>query len=277
MSIWTTPTTDEALDERQHADEVIFIGQDQIKTQVEPFIEVEKFPHVLLTGDPGLGKTQLAKWLAWRRQKPFFERLAPVKPEELPPYGVMLLDEVHRQSKVESLFPTMDKGILTIIAATTKPDKLDSAFKSRFLISLRLRSYTDEEMVEIINAMAGEEVATADVLANASGGNPRVAERMVRTAKGLGTWDVEQVLKSVQVTADGLHKDHFDYLGALDTINRPVGVKQLADFAWLSEADVKRVERVLIRKGFVELSTSGRKLTVRGEQYVSLLKDEGMI
>jgi len=277
MSIWTTPTTDEALDERQNADEVIFIGQDQIKAQVEPFIGVEKFPHVLLTGDPGLGKTQMAKWLAWKRQKPFFERLAPVKPEELPPYGVLLLDEVHRQSKVESLFPTMDKGVLTIIAATTKPDKLDSAFKSRFLISLRLRAYTDEEMVEIINAMAGEVVPTADVLASASGGNPRMAERMVRTAQGLDTWDVGTVLQSTQITADGLHKDHFDYLGALDMMSRPVGVKQLAELAWLSEADVKRVERVLIKKGWVELSTSGRKLTVRGEQYVRLLKDEGMI
>jgi replication-associated recombination protein RarA len=90
---------------------------------------------VLLTGEPGLGKTQFGRWLAWRRQKPFFERLAPVKPESLPPYGVLLLDEVHRQSDVESLFPVMDKGVLTVIAATTKPDKLDSAFRSRFLLA----------------------------------------------------------------------------------------------------------------------------------------------
>lgn len=277
MSIWDTPTTDEKLDDRQHADEVTFIGQDHIKAQVEAFINTERFPHVLLTGDPGLGKTQFAKWLAWQREKPFFERLAPVKPEELPPYGILLLDEVHRQARVESLFPTMDKGILTFIAATTKPDKLDSAFKSRFLISLRLRPYLHEEMVKIINHMAGEDVPSANVLANAANGNPRLAERLVRTGQGLGTWDAGTLLKSTQITADGLHKDHFDYLAALDTINRPVGVKQLGEFAWLSEADVKRVERVLVLKGFVELSPSGRKLTIRGQQYVQLLKDEGVL
>ncbi len=56
---WSTPTTDDVLDERQKAtDEVVFIGQERIKTQLEPFITTEKFPHVLLTGDPGLGKSQ---------------------------------------------------------------------------------------------------------------------------------------------------------------------------------------------------------------------------
>jgi Holliday junction resolvasome RuvABC ATP-dependent DNA helicase subunit len=280
MSIWDTPTTDVELDQRQLAEEVVFVGQEQIKNQVEPFIEAEKFPHVLLTGEPGLGKTQFGRWLAWRRQKPFFERLAPVKPESLPPYGVLLLDEVHRQSDVESLFPVMDKGVLTVIAATTKPDKLDSAFRSRFLLTPRLRFYWHEEIIEIINTMAGGEGPSRDiahVLATASSGNPRIAERIVMTAQGLGTWEPKTVLRAAQITADGLSQDHFDYLKALQTVNRPVGLKHLVDQTMMSEDTVKRVERLLVSKGHVELASNGRKLTLRGDQYVSMLEDEGVL
>lgn len=280
MSIWTRPTDDETLDDRQTADEVTFIGQDHIKQQVEPFMAAEKFPHVLLTGDPGLGKTQFAKWVAGRRGKPFFEKLAPAKPMELPPYGILLLDEVHRQSDVEALFPTMDRGLLTIIAATTKPERLDSAFKSRFLVTLRLRKYTTEQIEQIMGHMSDGAADNPDfinVLANACDGNPRVAERITRTAMSLGTWDPETVLQAVQITADGLQQDHFDYLGALKHLNRPAGKKQLGDIAVLSDDEIKRVERLLVDKGYVELTSNGRKLSVRGKQYVSLLEDEGVL
>jgi len=275
--IWSNPTTDAVLDERQKATEVVFIGQERIKTQVEPFIREEKFPHVLLTGDPGLGKSHFARWLAWRRNKPSFEHLAPVKTQDLPPYGILLLDEVHRQSKVENLFPVMDKGILTIVAATTKPDKLDSAFRSRFLIHLRLRPYSTEEMIRIITYMAGGPVSSLDILASAAAGNPRTAEKIVATAKGLDTWDAERVLEAVRIKGDGLNDNHFDYLQALDKIGRPAGVRQILDFAWLSEGDVRSVERTLVERGFIELTSSGRKLTMRGTQYVRLLEDEGIL
>ena len=275
---WSKPITDEVLDERQKAtDEIVFIGQERIKTQLEPFMEAEKFPHVLLTGDPGLGKSQLARWIAWRRQKPSFERLAPVKAHDLPAYGILLIDEIHRQKDVETLFPIMDKGILTIIAATTKPDKLDSAFRSRFLISHRLRLYTEDEMARIITYMAGGPMDSLAILAKAAAGNPRTAERIVATALGLDTWDAEKILESVRIKADGLNDNHFDYLIALQTIGRPAGIKQILEFAWISESEARSVERILVERGFVELTPSGRKLSTRGIQYVELLKDEGIL
>jgi Holliday junction resolvasome RuvABC ATP-dependent DNA helicase subunit len=277
MSVWDTPTTTSLLDERQHANQVAFIGQDHIKAQVEPFLEGDTFPHMLLTGDPGLGKTQFARWVAWRRQKPFYERLAPVRMNELPPYGVLFLDEVHRQNEVESLFPTMETNLLSFIAATTHPEKLDSAFRSRFLITLRLRPYTHSEMVQIIEHMAKGPVPTANVLAHASSGHPRTAERIVKTAIGLGTWDVAPLLRAVRITADGLSDDHFDYMLALEKIGRPVGQAQIRASTRMEDDAIQRVERMLLDRELIELTPSGRKLSLRGVQYLRLLRDEGVV
>lgn len=279
MSVWDTPTTIDELDERQKADQVPFIGQEHIKAQVGPFLDEERMPHVLLTGDPGMGKTQFARWVAWRRGKPFFERMAPQKPTHLPPYGVLLIDEVHRQKNPEYLFPTMDKGLLTFVAATTKPEKLDSAFRSRFLLTLRLRHYTLAEMETMIQTMAGAtRIAKRHlaVLANAAGGHPRTAEKIVRTAAALESFEPGVVLKAVQITADGLTVDHFDYLRALSDASKPLGFHQLTTMAYLTEDEANRAERTLISQGYVELTPTGRALTLRGVQYVDKLKEDGI-
>lgn len=278
-SIWNTTTTQELLDERQKAEEVPFIGQQHAQDQIRPFLKNEHFPHLLLIGDPGLGKTQFAKWVAWMRDKPFFERIAPIKPQNMPAFGVMLLDEIHRQNNVEDLFPAMDRGMLSILAATTKPNQLDAAFKSRFLITLKFRPYTQSEMVEIIMAMSEGEASQGDpdTLASASAGNPRVAERIVKAAQGLGTWNTEEVLKSVRINADGLSAEHFEYLAALDRLGRPTGVEQMSVMMMSTADQVKQLERHLMGMSLVELRSQGRALTVKGAQYVALLKAEGEI
>ena len=99
----------------------------------------------------------------------------------------------------------------------------------------------------------------------------------MKTAEGLDTWDAEEILQAVRIKADGLNDNHFDYLSALETIGRPAGIKQILDFAWISESEARSVERVLVAKGFVELTSSGRKLSTRGHQYVNLLHDEGIL
>ena len=277
MSIWDTMTTTEDLDERQKASEVPFIGQPHVRSQVEPFIDSEHMPHILLTGDPGMGKTQFARWIAWRRDRPFFERMAPTQLSSLPPYGVVLLDEVHRQTNPESLFPIMDKGVLTFIAATTKPDKLDSAFRSRFLLSLRFRLYTVDELEEIILSMSGSreiDEGYKKVLANAAAGNPRTAEKIVLTAKALGTFDPAEVLRAARITADGLTDDHFDYLRALEGSGKPMGLIELSSQTFLSDDRIRIVERLLAKSSLIALTASGRTLTLRGRQYVEKISDE---
>lgn len=279
MTIWDTSITEQILDERQAAQEVRFFGQSQIKAQVEPFLDEDKFPHALLSGDPGLGKTHFARWIAWRRKRPFYDRMAPVRIDELPVYGVLLLDESHRQRDIENLFRIMDEGLLTIIAATTKPEKLDDAFRSRFLLKLQLRSYSQTEMEEVIRAMAGGDPGpdAVSTFARASGGNPRQAELIVKTAKGLKSWDPTLVLQHAQVTADGLTVDHWTYLKALHRTGRPTGIEQLAMLSRCDVEDLRRAERLLLDLNLIDLRTNGRKLTLRGSQYIEVLKEADLI
>jgi Holliday junction resolvasome RuvABC ATP-dependent DNA helicase subunit len=206
--------------------------------------------------------------------------MAPVRAENLPPYGVLLVDEVHRQKTPESLFPMMDRGLLTFVTATTMPEKLDSAFRSRFLFTARLRPYTKAQMSEIMNVMLKDpqpvNSTAAVVFTSAAAGNPRTMEKIVRMSEAIDSLDPNEVLKALGITADGLTHDHFDFLAALDLASRPLGLNQAARNAWLTVEEAIHVERLLVTKGFVEQSASGRALTMRGKQYVDKLKEDGI-
>ena len=114
---------------------------------------------------------------------------------------------------------------------------------------------------------------SVEVLAKAAAGNPRQAERIVETAKGLDTHDPETVLSTCRITADGLTDLHLRYLEALTDLRRPVGLNQLATVLWSDEQTVRETERLLLEYGLVELSSSGRSLTRNGKRYVELLDE----
>jgi Holliday junction resolvasome RuvABC ATP-dependent DNA helicase subunit len=158
----------------------------------------------------------------------------------------------------------MEYHHVTILAATTRPEKLEPAFRSRFFLTLRLKRYTDQEMAELMES----QYPGAGALATAAAGNPRQAERIVATAKGLGTTDAETVLSTCRINADGLTETQLDYLRTLEKTKRPTGLEQLAVLIGVDITMLREAERYLLEKDLIALNTSGRALTRIGKAYV---------
>lgn len=243
------------------------VGQHVARAQVEPYLKAIRFPHTLILGPTGIGKTHMARWIAGQRHEVFEEFLAPVRPEQMPDYGIVLIDEAHRQGKPEPLFPIMEAGKLSVMAATTRPELLDPALVSRFLLRLNLELLEPEDAEVLMSLLLDNTDADVSVLARASAGNPRQAERIAETAKALGTLDPEQILSTVRINADGLDDVHLNILRNLKRLARPTGVSQLATLMFTSEQDIKEHERLLLHHGLVDLTSNGRMLTKKGLQY----------
>jgi Holliday junction resolvasome RuvABC ATP-dependent DNA helicase subunit len=244
-------------------------------TQLAPFLVSEKrMPNTLMYGEPGLGKTQLARKIAFERNDEFEELLCPVKAADVPDFGIVLLDEVHKQTNPEPLFPLMEEGNVTVLGATTRPEKLESAFKSRFFLQMHLERYLPEEIQKIITATAENEITEeqAVALSHAAAGNPRQAERLVETGDRLGTYDPETVLSAARIDGNGLTDLHMKYLEIGLATRRPVGIAQMATMLYLDEQTTREIERYLIEMGLVELLSNGRTLTRDGRAYATALE-----
>jgi Holliday junction resolvasome RuvABC ATP-dependent DNA helicase subunit len=267
---WSNSVLEELSRESSAPQGLTLIGQHVVKNQIQPYLRAARFPHSLILGPPGIGKTHLARWIAAKRDEPFGEFLAPVRAEQLPRSGMVLLDEAHRQFKPEFLFPVMEKGLVTFMAATTRPELMDPAFVSRFALrlDLDLLSQEDSEMLIAKYLNTDEDVSK---LAAASAGNPRQAERIADTAKALGTNDPALVLAAVRINADGLDDVHLKILRQLQRVSRPIGVGQLATMLYTSEQDIKEHERLLMNYGLIDLTSGGRVLTKKGQQYADAI------
>ena len=143
-----------------------FIGQDKIKRSIEVSIVATKkrkeaFPHILLYGGSGLGKTTLANIIAKEYGKKMYTFLAPALENHYDVYDVIrdigkgqfvFIDEIHALPKLEYYTGYWDKvNPFTLIGATTNLGDLANPFRERFGFMIQLEAYTVEEIGRIIN------------------------------------------------------------------------------------------------------------------------------
>ncbi|MDO8505794.1 MAG: Holliday junction branch migration DNA helicase RuvB [bacterium] len=214
-----------------------FVGQKDIKENLAILMGAAKqrkepIEHVLLYGNPGLGKTTLAHIIAAEMGSairttagPTVERVGDLAAilTNLTPGDILFIDEIHRLSKSveEVLYSAMEEYALdliigkgpaartlrldlprfTLIGATTRISLLSSPLRDRFGATYHLNFYTQDDIERILARSAKllginpAQDALKEIAARARR-TPRVANRILRRVRDFA-----------QVTAAGRHPE----------------------------------------------------------------------
>lgn len=236
-----------------------FIGQQELKDNLSIMIQAarqrgEPLEHILLYGNPGLGKTTLA-YIIGREMGanvriasgPVLERVGDLAAilSNLSAGDVLFIDEIHRLNKSveEVLYPAMEEFALdvvigkgptartlridlprfTLIGATTRMSLLSSPLRDRFGVTHHLNFYETPEISSIVRRSANLlNLATGDaslgVIASRSRGTPRIANRLLRRVRDYAEVKTGGVV-TPELAAEALSALHVDAEG-LDAVDR---------------------------------------------------------
>lgn len=238
-----------------------FIGQEHIKEPLDISLEAakarsESLEHVLLYGNPGLGKTTLASIIAKEMNAaititsgPALEKVGDLAAilSNLGPGDVLFIDEIHRMNKSieEVLYSAMEDFVIdiivgkgpaartirmplerfTLIGATTKMNLLSNPLRDRFGHVYHLSYYHADDIEKIVGRSAAllgissEETAHSTIAARARR-TPRIANRLLKRVRDFAEVRHNGIITS-SVASDALDMLRVDAHG-LDDIDRTI-------------------------------------------------------
>lgn len=281
-----------------------YIGQDKSKNILKSFIKGTKkfdktFPHTIIYGNAGCGKTTLARIIANELKIGWIELLAQdIGVDEFLSAirevdgGIIFLDEVHRMKRdtVEQLYSLMEDFMwngqpvtpFTLIGATTEIGEIIKTrrpFYDRHKIIIELEDYTTDDMYKIIDkyidkTYPDEPKAKAKLLTIAE--NSRYTPRKsIRLADYLYYSDLtmDEVLRNNNIIEKGYMVKDLKVLDYLKKVGHPVGVDCLALYLDVPTVTYNyEVEPYLIKMGAISRTPRGRTITEKGKKILENLK-----
>jgi putative ATPase len=227
-----------------------FAGQEHLIGEgaiLRKAIESGNIPSMIFWGPPGVGKTTLAFIISRRLQRPFFtlsaissgvkdvrEVISTAKENE--GAAVLFIDEIHRFSKSQqdSLLGAVEKGIVTLIGATTENPSFEviSPLLSRCQVYILKPLGRDEllklleKAVEVLNEEMQQaiEIMETEALLRISGGDVRklynaleLVAKFTSATDGRLKITNEGVMEAIQQNLalyDKAGENHYDLISA---------------------------------------------------------------
>jgi len=238
-----------------------YIGQEKIKENMQVFVQAalnrgETLDHVLLYGQPGLGKTTLSGIIASAMNSrlkvtagPAIERPGDMAAilNDLNEGDFLFIDEIHLLARniEEILYSAMEDFVLdivigkgptarsirldlprfTLVGATTRIGLLTAPLRDRFGVVHHLEPYKVEELITIVTRSAkvldvGMTPEGAREIARRARGTPRIANRLLKRVR-----DFAQVRYDGNITHevanDSLDRLDIDPVG-LDVVDKKI-------------------------------------------------------
>jgi Holliday junction DNA helicase RuvB len=246
-----------------------FVGQDDVRSNLKVFLRSalergQAMDHTLFYGNPGLGKTTMARIIASELGVNLISTSGPVLEKSgdlaailtnLQRHDVLFVDEIHRMPATveEILYPALEDFKLdlvigqgpgartvkidlepfTLVGATTRIGLLSSPLRDRFGVIFRLDFYSPEDLASIVSRSA--KILQIQIqpdgaleIGRRSRGTPRVANRLLRRVRDFAMVDGEESISGKQARA-ALDRLDVDPLG-LDQMDRKILLSLIKHF-----------------------------------------------
>lgn len=249
---------------------VDFVGQEQIKQNLNIAIQAAKkrsepLEHLLLYGNPGLGKTTLASIIAREMDAPIKVTSGPALEKvgdlaailsNLQTGEILFIDEIHRMNKTieEILYPALEDYSLdiilgkgpaartirmplnkfTLIGATTKLSMISNPLRDRFGHTLHLNFYEQADIEKILTRNAAilsvpiDEESTK-LVASRARRTPRIANRLLKRIRDVAEVEGDGTINK-KITSTSFAMLGIDEFG-LDEIDRRLLTSLIEKFA----------------------------------------------
>ena len=270
------------------------IGNEDFIRIVELSKQRQPFPHTLIYGPSGAGKTTLAKYISSAINASDYISLYAPELEALmlsmmltsiEENSLIVIDEIHALKKglVEQIYQPIEEFVyggedippFTLIGITTDLNMLPDAFVRRFRLKYRVTLYTVPELAQVVSGLTNQNWSNdaIEAIANMSRGSPGLARNHVELIESMYSGDISdteilEYMKLQHIDILGLEEVDIEYMKVVSRFDA-LALSTISSLLSEREKTIEEnIEPYLFRCGFVMKTSKGRVLTPRGKSYI---------